>query len=386
MTALAMASASFRRISRDRTALFFLVVLPVVVILVIGTVVGQQGSFRVGLVDEGAGAEGGRIVAGLESSSGVDLERFAGADAARTALRRGELDTVVVLPAGMDAALAARRQVEVTVLTDRTNATHRAAASAVSSVVADRAARIQAARVHQGVTGGALAGSEAVVEAIAEGVAPVAVRSTVVDSESGHLPSGFGQSAPTMLVLFVFITSLAGGGAVIESGRLGIHARMLAAPVTPRSIVAGESLSYLGIALAQSAIIVAVGVGVFGVRWGDPLAAAAVVTVWALVGTGTGMLAGTLFRTPEQAAATGTMVGIAAGMLGGAMWPLEIVGPVMRAAGHLVPHAWAIDAWVEIMSRGGGVADVATELTVLAGFAVALLALSAVRLRHRLTS
>ena len=217
-------------------------------------------------------------------------------------------------------------------------------------------------------------------------MAPIGVRSLVVDSESGYLPSGFGYSAPTMLVLFVFLSSLTGGAAMIESSRLGIHARMLAAPLRPGAIVAGESASYLGIALLQSLIIVLVGALVFGVDWGDTTAAAALVAVWALVGTGAGMLAGTLFRTTEQATAIGTTAGIAFGMLGGTMWPLEIVPPAMRAAGHLVPHAWAVDGWVEVLSRGGGIAEIATELAVLAGFAAGLLTLSSLRLRHRLTS
>ncbi|HEU5470800.1 MAG TPA: hypothetical protein VFV67_09105 [Actinophytocola sp.] len=62
-------------------------------------------------------------------------------------------------------------------------------------------------------------------------------------------------------------------------------------------------------------------------------AAAALITVWALVGTGTGILAGTLSRTPEQAGA----IGIAAGMLGGAMWPLEIV-PYRCGPSATSPH------------------------------------------------
>lgn len=67
------------------------------------------------------------------------------------------------------------------------------------------------------------------------------------------------------------------------------------------------------------------------------------------------------------------------------MWPLEIVPPTVRAIGHLTPHAWAIDSWTEILSRGGGIADIAGGLAILAGFAVALLALASLRLRRSLT-
>lgn len=386
MTMLALAAASARRLSRDRTALLFLVLLPVLVILIIGTVVTDTVAFRVGVVEEAPGVESGRLLAQMEASSALELHRFDDEATAAAALRRVELDTVVVLSAGMDAASASGRPVEVVVLGDQANATNRAAGQAVAAAVGERSGRLLATRFHQAQAGGALEESASAVDRLAATVPPVGVRTDVVDSESGYLPTGFEYSAPTMLVLFVFITSLAGAAALIDSRRLGVHDRMRAGPVAARSIVAGEGVSFLGIALLQSALIVGVGAVVFGVDWGDPLAAGALVLVWAFIGTGAGMLAGTLFRTSEQAAAIGSTVGIMAGMLGGCMWPLEIVGPAMRAVGHAVPHAWAIDAWVEVLSKGGGVGSIVTELVVLSAFAAGLLALASLRLQRTLAS
>lgn len=68
----------------------------------------------------------------------------------------------------------------------------------------------------------------------------------------------------------------------------------------------------------------------FGVSWGNPLAAAALIGMWALVGPGAGMGSGTLFRTPEQTTAIGQAMGIAFGMLGGCVWPIEIVPQSVR--------------------------------------------------------
>lgn len=75
---------------------------------------------------------------------------------------------------------------------------------------------------------------------------------------------------------------------------------------------------------------------------------------------------------------------IALAMLGGAMWSLELVGPVLRTVGHLTPQAWAMDAWSAVVNEGAGVAGIATELAVLAAFAVVLLALSSWTLRRTL--
>jgi len=189
-----------------------------------------------------------------------------------------------------------------------------------------------------------------------------------------------------MLVLFVFINALAGGAAMIQTRRFGIFARALAAPIRPRDLVLGEALCYLTLALGQALLIVVVGAVMFGVSWGNPVAAAALIGMWALVGTGAGMASGALFRTPEQASAIGPALGITFGMLGGCMWPLEIVPQSVRMVGHATPHAWAVDAWVTVLSRGGSLADIAGYLAILAGYAVALLAFASLRLRRSLVT
>ena len=379
---VALTSAALRRISRDRIALFFMVVLPVVVILVIGATVGGFDTFDVGVVDRGAGPLGARLARELDSDRALVVHRYDSLDAARAALRRVEIDAVVVLPAGMDARLRAGESVEVPVLGEQASETNRAARTAVDRVIARESARLQAARVTVDARGGSFDAALARAAQLDAATPDVGVTRRSVDSTSDFLPNGFSYAAPTMLVLFVFINSMAGGAAMIQNRDLGIHDRMLAGPVRPMAIVAGEAVSYLVIALGQSALIVAVGAVVFGVSWGPPLAAIALVAAWAFVGAAAGMVCGTLFRTPEQATAIGPPVGIVLGMLGGCMWPLEIVGPVMRTLGHVVPHAWAVDAWIDLLSRGGSFATIAPKLGLLAIYGVCFLALASLRLRR----
>ncbi len=59
----------------------------------------------------------------------------------------------------------------------------------------------------------------------------VEVRTVQAESKANTLPGGFSYSAPTELVLFVFINALAGGAVIIETRRLGMYDRMAAAPV-----------------------------------------------------------------------------------------------------------------------------------------------------------
>ncbi|RSN60906.1 ABC transporter permease [Amycolatopsis sp. WAC 04182] len=385
MNVVTIALVSLRRLARDRIALFFIVLLPVVVILVIGAVMRGQNGFRVAVV-AGEGRFAVELTQSLAAAGTLVTSPFTDESAARDALRRNEVDAVLLIPAGMDETLTAGAPVELPLLTTADSSAGQGAWSAVASVVAHQAATVQAATFAASRTSASFDELLPLARALDPAVPQVAVRAETVGSTGDVLPPGFSYSAPTMLVFFVFINALAGGAALIQTRRLGIHARILAGPVRPREVMLGETLCYLALTLLQSGLIIGVGGLLFGVDWGDPLAAVTLTFMWGLVGAGAGMLSGALFRTPEQASAIGPAVGIGAGMLGGCTWPLEIVPPAVRAAGHVTPHAWAVDAWTTILSRGGGIVDILGPLAVLGAFAALFLGAATFRLRRSLTA
>ena len=81
-------------------------------------------------------------------------------------------------------------------------------------------------------------------------------------------------------------------------------------------------------------------------------------------------------RSEEQAISLAVVLGIVGGMLGGCMYPLAVVGPVVRGVGHIVPQAWAMDAFVKLIYDHEGLTAVLPEVGVLALFAAALCALA----------
>ncbi len=383
---LAIARAAALRILRDRIAVFFLVVLPIVVIVVVGAVVGGFNQFRVGVVTLDRGAIASRITDALDGSSALRVHHYSSVADGTTALRRSEILALVEVPAGTDAAIAAGRTVAIPVHAAQVSSQQQGAIEAVSSIVVAEGGRVQAAQFAAKRGGGTTATNLALSDRVARTQPAIRTVTRPVDIESRFLPSGFNYSAPTMLVLFVFINALGAGAAMTETRQLGMYARMSAAPVAPHQIVLAEAVVYFTIALFQSLLIIGVGSLGFGVRWGNPLAAACLVVAWCLVGTGAGMLAGTMFKTPEQASSMAPAFGIVLGMLGGCMWPLEIVGPVMRTVGHFTPHAWAVDAWTGVISRGDHLLHILRPLAILLGAAALLIGIASARLRRVLTA
>ena len=147
----------------------------------------------------------------------------------------------------------------------------------------------------------------------------------------------------------------------------------------------GEAGGRFGVALTQGLYIMSLTLVIFGVNWGDPIGAVAILLVFSAVGAGAGMLMGSVFSNDQQAGGIGVVLSLGLAALGGCMLPLELFSPTMQAVAHVTPHAWALDGFAELVRRGGTVADILAELAVLAAFAVALLLAASWRLRVVLT-
>ena len=376
---LTIAANGFRQYTRDRSALLFTLLVPVLIIIVIGLAIGGPGSIRVGVALEDDGAMAADLRARLERLDDIDLRQYASAAELRRDVRRGALVVGAVVPAGYDRRLRGGESVDVTIFTGP-DARAFVARSVIAAPVAAQAAEVQAAR--------AAPGDFERNRRVARDVAPrstgAAVEQTAIGGDA--LPRGFEYTAPSNVVLFVFISTLAGASVIVTSRRLGVTRRMLSTPTPARSVLLGFALGRFSFAFAQGLFILVIGTVLLGVDWGDPLAAVVLLLALSAVGMSAAMLMGAVATTEDQPGTIGPPVGIALGMLGGCMWPLAVVPEFMRTLGHAFPHAWAMDAWIELVGNHAGLADILPNLAALLAFTVVLLPLATWRLRRSITA
>jgi ABC-2 type transport system permease protein len=210
----------------------------------------------------------------------------------------------------------------------------------------------------------------------AEGTRTAVTDTTLAHSDIPPPISPFAYVAPADLVLFLGITVLLLGSGVVETRRLGLMRRLVAAPVRRRALVAAQVVTCLVVAAGQSAGLLLVGRVIFGVHWGDPAGVFVVLALLSLSYAGASGLLGVRAKTEEQAISVAVVLGIVAGMLGGCMYPLDVVGSTVRMVGHLVPQAWAMDAFVKLIYDHVGFAAVLPEIAALAVFAAVLCGLA----------
>ncbi|CCM62185.1 ABC transporter permease [Candidatus Microthrix parvicella] len=379
---LAIGTTSLRRFFRDRSNFFFVLVLPMLLVVAVGLQFGDSGSAgRVMLVGSGPLAQ--EVSAGLKRQD-LAVDRLDGAGTAREVVARGRADVAVLVSPTHEARWAAGESVQLTVIPG-SQANGQASVATVQSVLATLSNNRAAVRA---MTDAGVGPSEAKrsLDKV-DGVGP-SLTVSLVGQDLGDEFAGLGEfdlGAAQQLSLFMFLTALTGSAMLIQSRELGVTRRELSAPVTAGQVIGGEVLGRFVISLTQGLYMVVGTAVLFGVNWGDPLATGLVVASFAGVSAAAAMVLGSLMDNANAAGGLGIGLGLVVAGLGGSMLPIELFPSSLTVVSALTPHRWAYEAYAEIQRRGGGVADVLPQLGVLVAMTALLLPLGAWLLQRSLS-
>lgn len=385
MRVWAIGYSNIKRMLRERSNIFFVFIFPIAIILLIGAQFGGDFNPVVGMHSADEGMIASSIVSGMESIEDIDTRSFPSEDALFTAVEQGSVQAGVSLPAGIDQAVAAGDTVAIDYVA-RTDGTGPQLQAVVGSTVAEVMKPVGAAQFASAETDAPFDQTLQIAREIDGDTSEIEVEVTAVGD--ALFPSSLGRfdlGAASQLVLFTFLTALAGSAALILTRQLGISQRMLSTPTSLGTIVVGESVGRFGTAMVQGLYIIVLTLIIFQVNWGDPVGAILLLIAFAAVGAGAGVLMGSVFSNDQQAGGVGVVLSIGLGALGGCMLPLELFSPTMQRVAHITPHAWALDGYAELVRRGGNTIDVLPELGVLVAYAAVLFALAAWRLRIAIT-
>lgn len=385
MKALSIGWVNVKRMLRERSNIFFVFIFPIALVVLIGVQFGGDFEPRIGVHQGDDGEISGQIVDALQADASLAVEPFDSEDDVIRQVERGAVLLGVLIPAGMDAIARDGDQVEIGIV-NRPDSAGAELQSVVAADVSDVMMAVGAAQFAMSETGASFDEGLGVASDIATGIEEITVE--IVTEGEATFPSTLGRfdlGASSELVLFVFLSALAGSSALILTRQLGISTRMLSTPTPMSTIISGEALGRFGPSLAQGIYIMVLTLIMFGVNWGDPVGATLILVALAAVGAGAGMLMGATFSNSQQASGVGIMLALGMAALGGAMYPLDLFSPTMQKIAHLTPHAWALDGYAELVRRGGTTVDILPELGVLAAYAAVLLALASWRLRVALT-
>lgn len=183
-------------------------------------------------------------------------------------------------------------------------------------------------------------------------------------------------------IMFSAYTMVFGIGDILTDKQEYTWHRMMVSPLKKHHVLLGYSIVTIIVGILQLTIIFFLGQFLFDVTWGEGILGMLVIIlsyVFAL--TCMGLLLSTFVKTPSQLSAFTPIILTSFAMLGGCLWPLEIVtSKVLLALANITPHKWAMEAMTNFTIKGQPLSSSLNSILVLIAMGILSYGLSVYRL------
>ena len=382
-----------RQVLRDRRALIFLLVMPMVFTAFMGLALrpAAPGDPRlpVGMVLEDNGVSGQGLSRLLDASLAIRRVSVATAGEAEARVQTGELASALILPADFTPEMQAGGQPAITVIADTVKPEGQAAQQALQGVVTRLLSAAQAGQLSVQLVQPATPDRGGVWTAGVEQAITQWLASTVslnIEKATGDpaasRPNAFAQSSPGMLVMFSMFGLMNTAMVLVLERKSHALQRLLTTSMRRSEIIAGHLLAMFTLVVIQGIILIGFGQVVFGVDYlRQPLGSLVLLAAFGLWVASLGLFISVVARGTEQV----TLLAMAAmfifSALGGAWFPLEGTGGAFAAVGQLMPTAWAMTGFQNIVVRGLDFSSVLMPAGILLAYAAAFFALAVWRFK-----
>ena len=159
------------------------------------------------------------------------------------------------------------------------------------------------------------------------------------DYDLVHYIIGFTLFLSTFPVVFI-------ASEILQDKMDGVFYRQGISGIHPIKIMLGHMLFAFIVGSIQVTALITLGRYVFGIAWGDNLAAVILYAVlFVLVMSCIGLFLAFTAKNMRQLSGLAPIIIISSAMLGGTMWPLEMISfqPLIWLS-NIVPHKWAMQA------------------------------------------
>ncbi len=339
-----------RLIARDRSALAFLVLVPMVIILVVAETQSGEGSQSIlfPVVNEDQGPVANALLKVFREH--LDVHEMDRPTAERLVAVENKAPALLVLPSGMSKRYLTQRPSTIELLTDPAQWTELQAIKVIM-LLADRDA--------------SSLGDPFSEELLKMDERPLTGKRLKFTSLEQNVP-GFS----VMFVLLSLVFSVAFG--LRDEENWGTHARLAMAPVSQAVVLGGKLLARLVVGTAQLLILLLFGHFTYGLALGhSPVALFLVVVAVVFSMACFSVIVAAIARTREQIIPVGMSVVFILAALGGCWWPFFEQPKWMQTIAQGVMTTWSMFAIHDVMLRDRGLIEVAPKLLFLLAYGVA---------------
>lgn len=408
---VSIARKDFMVLMRDKAAVLVLIAMPMALIFILGSALGnlESGDFgiEVAIVNLDEGEVGERFVEGLTGTEDLEglfnITLSADVERVRSDVEQGNLVAALLIPRDTSDRVSAGDSVTLEVVQDpgsplgagiwvgvvKAAVSYASAGLILGDALEQQGAGSQDAAPGAGpATGGAPGAAAPAAAAPPSGPQTEralefdAVQVTNEQADPGESISMISYYSAAMTAMFLLFGSMFGAFAFVKERREQTLSRMLVTPSSKVSIVAGKGLGILFIGLAQLVVLVAGTTLLFRVDWGDSLPAILILGVAeALAATGLAMTLAALGKTERAIGGIGPAVIMLFAATGGSMVPADQLPGWLEPLQVISPSYWTLDGFLEVM-RGASPADISFQAAMLVLMAIILYAFGVWRLSY----
>jgi ABC-2 type transport system permease protein len=406
MRLLDIALKDLRQLIVDWKTALFLLLMPIGFTLLFAFVFGagegtEDPRLPVGFIDQDSESVlSTHLLALLDASEAIRPVVLENADfeEAQKQVADEDLAAVVIVPAGYSEqalSLTGGEAPKPTVIVDLNSNTGQAAQSGLQAAFTRLRGGVEAARLTAQAyeDQGGTVDQEFLTETLARAIQawddpPLTVtlrQSGALATEDEEAPApanDYAHSSAGIMVQFAMAGLMGAAAIIVAERKTGTMLRLLTTPITRIEIVLGHFLAMFIMILVQLTVLILFGQLLLGVGYlRVPLATLLMLLTTAFWAASLGLLIGIFARTEEQVIIFALMVMLLLSGLGGAWMPLEFTGTTFQTVGHLLPTAWAIDGFENIVVRGLGLDSVLLPAAIVFGFAIVFFAAAIWRFR-----
>jgi ABC-2 type transport system permease protein len=406
MRVIDLALKDLLQIVRDWKSALFLVIMPIIFTFFFGLIyggIGGEGDPRlpVGFVDhDQADILSTGLQSMLEASDAIRPVLLEGGEAVKVADSVGgeDLAAAVIVPAGFsEQTLRLGEETRLTIIVDQSTQAGQTAINAVQAAVTRLLGTVQTAQISAEAYEAQRAfknegGRQAYVEeALAQAseawqqpplTVAVEQSGATAGNEEEAVWNPYAHPSAGMIVQFVVFGLNTSAMVLVLERKSRTLQRMLTTATTRAEVIAGHVLAMFVVIFLQQVLLVAFGQLAFGVDYvREPLASFLMVVTLAFWAASLGLLIGAIAKGEDQVIMFSMLAMFVFSALGGAWFPLDITGETFATIGHLMPTAWAMDGFENIIVRGLGLNSVLLPAGILLAYAVAFFGLAVWRFR-----
>ncbi len=352
-TLMLLTVANIKSLMRDRAALFWTLLFPIMFVFLFGWIFSGSGSSKItiGFVNQDGTAATQPLQMAFSTVPLLNVQTGSLEDE-KAAMQHGDISAIVVVPAGAGEAIAAKKPVVLQLYTDPSQ-------SQTAQVLQQIASQI-ASHMNLGLAGG----TEIVT------IEQKTLQSTNISQVAYLVPSIL---AMALMQLGVFAAI-----PLVEQREKGILKRIGATPLARWKLIGSNVLLRLIVALVDAVFILGIGMAVFHVELvGNPLVVAGLVILGASSFLALGFMLASFLRTEEQANGVVQIVQMPMMFLSGIFFPFDFLPDFLRTVARFLPLTYLGDSLRQVMVNGTQVAPFEVDVAILVGWLVVCLGIAA---------